>query len=653
MRKRKALKKGGFTNPVRAGPTIPERLSKYDTNSIQKLKETFEMNLTRAESDLNRQNSIKQNAISTYMKQKKIEETAAMNNNKSDIIKWTKIRDTASGAKNIIFGFFAMMKYIITFIFSNIKFIITTIGTAGKGAIIKAVLAILFIVLIILGATGVIYNTTGKISTVKETNDAGQAILNADDDLYNKMPENKNIFSMMFNSINNIIPYQYKYKLNYISNSVTYLTTGKNQYEDLLKDRTEITTGRSDNIFHINFSGDALPKEKTYSIIEPKKVELNFNENLYYNSDYNKIDETIRNNIKYPDKCHISVITDNNTGKYILDLASSRINYYNNNIEITTANKDLIKPIFKYANTSNLNLGVKFNNFNNYLYTSYYDAKNNVGAYATKLINPNYKGPILRLTNATREEVYTENEYKNGKKTANFYNDFNTDKLYTIINDEKVYYDNFFNNNASSVVTLYDQSGNNNDLIYKMYDFVHMPEFRLDNNNYSIYFYDQHMLLFKTKISYKKIKINTKILFSNISDAKNVIHMNFLAREKEEVIKINGSDNENLVFTTTKKTDIIDNDQISDKYKVSDNNNRVSELKNPYDISTKFIYNENKDDPIILECLGNAYDMRTFDEKMQDDTLINKKGENLQNKLKKHSFKGYLYELRIFKSDED
>ena len=645
MRKRKALKKGGFTNPVRAGPTIPERLSKYDKDSIQKLKETFEMNLKRAESDLDRQNSIKENAIKTYMEQKKIEETAAIRNIKSDNNQWTKIKDTASGAKNIIFGLFAMMKYIITFIISNIRFIIITIGSAGKGAIIKAVLAILFIVLIILGATGVIYNTTGKISTVKETNDAGQAILNADDDLYNKMPENKNIFSMMFNSINNIIPYQYKYKLNYISNSVTYLTTGKNQYEDFLIDRTEIKTGRSDNIFHINFSGNALPKEKTYSIIEPKKVELNFNENLYYNSDFNKIDETIRNNIKYPDKCHISVITDNNTGKYILDLASSSINYYNNNREITT-NKNLIKPIFKYANTSNLNLGVKFNNFNNYLYTSYSYANNMVGAYATTLINPNYKGPILRLTTANEQEVYTENEYKNGKRSANFYNDFNTNKLYTILNDEKVYYNDFFNTANTYVITIYDQSGNNYHLKFEKNTFIWPPEFKyFIDDKHSVHFYDRHMLMFVKPISYKKIKIS---ITSKIYDNKIIDHtMHLLSTKTEPIIYIDCVDPSNsikLLYYSDKK---IENPYSESEKRITE---QIPDTGKPYTIETKYIYNENKD-PIVLECLGNTLDIRNEFERTGHIKSIG--GENLNTNLKNHSFKGYLYDLRIFKSDED
>lgn len=663
MRKRKALKKGGFNNPVRAGPTIPEQLSKYDKKNIEGLKDTYELNFKRAESDLNRQENIRKEAITTFMKQKQIEETQAKNNSAVDKNRWIKIRDTASGAKNILFGLIAMVKYIITFVITNVKYIITTIGTAGKGAIIKAVLAILFIVLVILGATGVLYNINGKTSTIKETNDVGQSILTAENNTYLTMPENdKNIFSKMYDSINNLIPSEYKYKMNYISNSVTYITTGKNQYDVYLKDRDEITNGRSDNIFHINL--DKLKDKTTFSIIEPKDIELNFNENLYYNSDYNKIDSTVRNNMNYPNKCIIKVKPNSLSGKYILNIENILdIKYKNNNGII--ANSNLIKPIFKYADTSNLNLGVKFNNFNNYLYTGYFDANNMVGAYATTLINPNYKGPILRLTNANNAEISTVNENKNGKRTANFYNDYKDVQLYTIIDDKKVYYNEFFTKQASSVAILYDQSGNNNHLKYENYTFVHMPEFYKDSDNkYALWFYEQHMLVFTKPISYKKIKIYTKILFNEILEYTKADttdstligtlkfeQMNFLSTKSDKVIQLSIDNNVDLVFTTTRDMDNDDNNikQISKHFTITEINKRWTAKKDPFVISTEFIYNKNTD-PIVLECLGNAYDTRAAYEKTNRDSI---NGENIRTYLKKHSFKGYLYDLRIFKSNED
>jgi hypothetical protein len=650
MRKRKALKGGYiYSDPVMTGPLLKEQLYRVKDDDIIGINSSYTDKLKAAEKDLNRFNEIKKEANENYYKKQK-------NNLNEDKLQQKTNQQFIENASNfgkysviIIVGFLKGMFAVLKYMTSNVKFIFKMIATAGQGAIIKALFVILFIILVIVGITKGISGLNSNRTSISNTSEYGNSILKMEDDKYLAMPQSNNIFRTINEYINNLIPNEYKYNWGIITNSVSYITTGKNQYDEFLTDRDEINIGRSDNIFHINFN--TYDKDKTLSIIEPKTVLLKFNENAYYNSDYNKIDNNINAVINYPKQCLLN-IKPNEKGKYILDLDKTNIKYYDKNNSII-ANSNLITPIFKYSKIdSNLNVGVKLNSFDTILYSGYNNANNILGAYATTLINPNYKGPILRLTNATREEINTDRENKNGKGTANFYNDYKTNELYTMINNKKVYYNEFFNIKASSVATLYDQSGNNNDLIYKMYDFVHMPEFKLDNNNnYSIYFYDQHMLLFKTKISYKKIKINTKILFSNISDASKVNYMNFLAREKEEVIKINGSDNANLVFTTTKKTDIINDDQISDKYLVSDNNKRVSELKNPYDISTKFIYNENKDDPIILECLGNAYDMRTFDEKRVDDTL-NRKGENLQNKLKKHSFKGYLYELRIFKSDD-
>ena len=340
----------------------------------------------------------------------------------------------------------------------------------------------------------------------------------------------------------------------------------------------------------------------------------------------------------------------NSKGKYALDL--DNINYYTNN-DGTIANSKLIKPIFEYSKIdSNLNIGVKLRSFDNIIYTGYNNANNVLGAYATKLINPNYKGPILRLTNASRDEINTGNENKNGKKTRDFYNDYNTDKLYTLIDNAKIYYDNFFTGNKSDVALIYDQSGNNSHLKFEKYHFVHMPEYIKDkDNNYALWFYDQHMLVFTKPIIYKKINISTKILFNAISNPNEINDMNFLATKTDEVIQIKGNANEYIVFYTTKN---IDNDpdnikQISDNLVISDVNERWNNNRNPYQITTKYIYNENKE-PIILECLGNAYDTRSESTKLLN--IDSRYDKNLHDNLKKYSFKGYLYELIIFKSDD-
>ena len=89
--------------------------------------------------------------------------------------------------------------------------------------------------------------------------------------------------------------------------------------------------------------------------------------------------------------------------------------------------------------------------------------------------------------------------------------------------------------------------------------------------------------------------------------------------------------------------------RISDNLVISDVNERWNNNRNPYQITTKYIYNENKE-PIILECLGNAYDTRSESTKLLN--IDSRYDKNLHDNLKKYSFKGYLYELIIFKSDD-
>lgn len=625
MIKRKAFKKGGFNNPIKAGPTLPETLYNRDKQSIESLKNTYQMNLDQAKKDMDRQQNIKDAATTTYMKQKKIEANEdKLNTTKSKLL-WKQIVDSGKGFMYLLSGLLQIIKYIITFIITNTKFAIKTISTAGQGAIIKAIFAILFIVLVILGATGTLYKLSGYNSKISESNDISGAMLSQNDENYLAMPKTNNIFSQMYDYIDNLVPFEYKYKMASISNSVTYLASGKNQYDAYLEPREEITTGRSDNIFHVNFNNSSdMSNEKTYSIITPKDVLLNFNENLYYNSDYNKIDGNIRNYIKYPNKSIIP-ITSNTNGKYILDLSSNVLKYYYNDT-IKDNSSYLIKPIFVYSDDTKMK--VNFNSFNNYLYTGYFDVNNNIASYAAKLINPNYKGPILRLTNADRDEINTANENKKGKLTANFYNDYNTRELYTIIDNKKIYYNDYFIKQQSYVAIIYDQSGNNNHLKYEKYDSAYMPELKIDNSkNYAVFFHDQHMLFFIKQISYKKIKIHTKILFNAISDITKINDMIFLATKTDPVIDIKGNANNFLVFHTTKNTENIENTikQISDNLPIVEINKRWTSSTTPFDITTKYIYNENKD-PIILECLGNN--------------------------LTETSLKGYLYELRIFKSDD-
>jgi hypothetical protein len=127
-----------------------------------------------------------------------------------------------------------------------------------------------------------------------------------------------------------MIPNSYKYKWSSFYNSASHMITGKNKYDSYLEQRHEIDIGRCDDIIHINFkeTSDKYQKERTYSIIAPKDIILKYNNNLYNDSDYNKIDSNIKvlvNN--YHSKCIIPIKHNDNTGKYELKLNSNM--YFN------------------------------------------------------------------------------------------------------------------------------------------------------------------------------------------------------------------------------------------------------------------------------------------------------------------------------------
>jgi hypothetical protein len=670
MRKRKALKGGyALTNYAIAGPVLKEKLYQTPDENINALKLTYNEKFKEAERDLNKIAQIKKEADINYYKALKQKNSENDSNTKENEISNKQnlkiLKLSGSALIAVVKSIWTFMKFIV----SNIKYSITTVCTAGKGAIIKAILAILFIILVILGAINGFSSFSGVNSNnIKNSSAAGKEIFKKDSDDYINMKPDNNIFTNISDYfLNKLLPDDYKIKLKSISNSLTYITTGKNQYDDLLDTRDEIFEGRCDNIFHINFNDyPVYNKINTYSIIEPKDVLLEFNEDLYYNSDYNKIDSNIKEIIKYPQKCFIPIKpTTNSNGRYTLDIENSK---YYDKYNAIISNSNLIKSILKDSDSNSKNTSFKLNSFNNKIYTNYYDANNALGTYGTRLINPNYKGPTLRLTNANQDEIYTpkENNEKNGKRTADFYYDNNTSKLYAIINDKKINYEDFFNKNHSSVVIIYDQSGNNHHLKFEKHDFLYMPEFKLGSKevatkddiieNYAIHFYEQHILFFTKPISYKKINIVTKIKLSIYHNFETLQYMNFLATRNQEIIKIEKTINK-INFTTITETDTETTDSnkpknISSDYLISDLKIKITEIR-----SNNIYYNNN---PVVLECLGCAYDRRSsneynFDTKTEINTegkLVLYKGKKLQDYLVQYCFKGYIYELIIYKSDD-
>ena len=647
MRKRKALK-GGYiiTNPASAGPILKEGLISRDDNDIKGLHSIYEIKYNEAKRDLDRLTKLKKINNDNYDKYN-------LNKNKKEKIELENDKESRNRNKDFwsavgkIGIFITKLGIDVLKIFlSLLKTIGTFIVMGGQGAIIK-VLIVIFILLVAIG-----FITSGfsgvNSKDINSSSDVGKDILKRDNDDYitNLKETNNDRLTRMHDWFKSLLPNSYKMGFSSISNSLTYITTGKNQFDEYLDDRDDINTGRSDNIFHVNFtditpilSTSNINNNNTYSIIEPKDVILEFNENLYYNSDYSKITKNIKDVIEYPTKCAIPIIP-NPSGKYSLNIDT--IKYYNSNNALISPEKTaLIKPIFKKEEGKDKNTGVKLNSFNNYLYTNYFNAKNALGTYGTRLINPNYKGPILRLSQGSvsdphgEKEIYTENENKKGRKTMDFYNDYNTKVLYAIIDNKKIDYNNIFTTTTTyniHAVILYDQSNNNNNhLKFNKLDFKYPPEFNYNNNVYEslIYFYDQHMLMFTEPITYKKLNIYTKFKFNNSSFTKPYDSY-FLSTKRDPFIIIKKEGDDIVKF----------------KYK----ENSISKAYTSSDTGEQYL-NIDINNPETLECLGNNVDNRSKDEYYKDSQL-NASGDELHRKSKENSLIAYIYELIIYKSDD-
>lgn len=715
MRKRKALKGGYIENQeASTGPTLNKLLYRINDDDIKNLKSTYQNNLEASEKDTQFKLAIKKQAALEYDRYKKDKLNGNVLQTKIEKnITESKKRDDAN-IKYVTTGFFKFIGNVINYITNFLSSVTYNIIHGGQGVFLKALFAITIIILIILGATNVIHGFNTNSSILPKFNDIGQSILLSDNQKYLVMPNSTSFLSQMSSKINDLIPNQYKYKWASISNSVTYITSGKNQYDNYLINRDEIDTGRCDNIFHINFTNgnSTLPNQKTFSIIKPKPVIVEFNENLYNDSDYNKIDNNIKELVNnYHNKCEIP-ISPNTNGKYVLDLIGTK--YYNGDVLISNEKTKLIKNIFNNN---------KLNTFNNLLYSGYYDINSVIASYSTKLINPNYKGPILRLTTISN----LSKQYDKNERTANFYNKYNSNYLYCIIQNKEITYTDFFkeylnkNPNATIYVsTLYDQSGNEHHFIYEDNDNKYMPEYI--NDKRLIKFYTRSILYLNKSIIYNDIKLiikmkslKSEIAFKNqldetklnldeskkyvdnfstlknkIDDAKN--KYNELPEEQKIYWKeyMNEVEAAEIIYNKMKPDVINKYNKYNDEYNnlkynfvedymdfLATRTSSVVALKgtniddfnliymdNPIQNPIKYTFEDDIDisvpflniefilktpeksgNNITIECLGNTLDSRTNYEKNTD-----KNGEILGNIINKHSFRGYLSELRIFKN---
>ena len=498
MRKRKALKGGYIGNPASTGPTLKESLYKKNNDDLLKVKATYDELYEKSKEDVKLALGYKQAREQEYKNAQDRDLNILSRGEKSIIENKKLLFRTVSGVLGFIIKFIGS---IINFIRQFTAYVISKIAHGGQGAFFKAIIAIGIIIAFFVGFTyGIDFFSKDK--ALDNYNDIKQRILNTDYDKYLTMPNSDTYMAKIQDKLNSLIPNSYRYTWFGFFNSISYITTGKNKYDSSLEDREELSTGRCDDIIHINFSetSNNFFKERTYSIIEPKNIILKYDSNLYNDSDYYKIDNNIKvlvNN--YHNICEIPIKPNENTGKYELKLNNN--NYSNNSNNLIVSNQsNLIKPIFDNE--------LNFASFNNVLYTKYYNSSSVIASYGVKLINPNYKGPILRLT--TAREI--RNQFNNKEKTANFYNVYNTKDLYCIIDNKKITYNEFFATKSGStiyVASIYDQSGNNHNFIFKDNDNKYMPEYEADDK--LIRFYNRRILFLSKPIIYKNININAKM----------------------------------------------------------------------------------------------------------------------------------------------
>jgi hypothetical protein len=629
MRKRKALK-GGYIigQTANSGPALKEPLNKINDDKLKNIKETYDGLLEKSKEDVDLALAIKKAREQEYDAVEKANLTKFATAEKSFIENKKLAFKALSGFLGFISKFIGS---VINFLRQFTAYAIKQLFHGGQGVFLKAFMAIVVIIGIFVGFTYSIdlFNNDTALSSY---NDIRQNIINTDYEKYLTMPNSDTYMAKIQDKMSSMIPNSFKYKWSSFYNSASHMVTGKNKYDSYLEERQEINTGRCDDIFHINFKepfGDYL-KERTYSIIAPKNVILKYNNNLYNDSDYNRIDSNIKvlvNN--YHSTCIIPIKANVNTGKYELKLNSNM--YLNDRNGLLLGQSNLIKPIFDND--------LKFASFNNISYTGYYDSSSIISSYSTKLINPNYKGPILRLTSA----YDIRNQNNKNEKTANFYNEYNKNDLYCIILDKKISYKDFFASKSTSsiyVAALYDQSGNNHNFIFKENDNKYMPEYIDDNK--IIKFYIRSILFLSKPIVSKNMKINAKmsvlteeiVLTYNEATKDNYVdtYMSFLATNTEAIAKIVFKDNQTEKLYLQYKDDI---NQKSNNYNLTDNKTKLSNIE----------FNFKSDNDIMIETLGNILDIRS-----QNDKIGDTNGDRLSYQTGIHSFRGYLSELRIFRN---
>lgn len=574
---------GGSTNYNIAGPLLSQSLyAENNIGDIKGIKEIYDDNLKKKgkeleiiTNDLHDLNEIKNNEDLKTIKLKELE-------NKRRIADDKNIRENVKIYGNIF-------TKLISGLWTNITSLFKTVGltsfhstklafTAGEGILFKViiiVIVIIVIVFLILGFTGNL--SSGNVST---DNDISKSILTYNNENNLSKPSGS-FFGIISNKIYNSIPNDSKYKFNALQNSLNYVATGKYQYDDYLEPRNEITVGRCDDIFHINFN---INTDSTYSLLEPKPIEIIFPENSYNTDiDYYKINSELRKNINYPTKVIIPFKTEtNNNGgyKYVLDVNNQQYFKEDKDDYINITHKINSKNFIFKKNKNNIILNsFSNNNFNN--------VGDYIALYGIKLLNKNYKGPIMTIIHNNNNiniyyDISTDNKY------LYYYFDSNNTKQDLGMDIRNINTNNYY----KQITRLYDQTGNGYDYIFN--NTKKSANLQLLNTNVYAIRFEPNSILYLSK-KYPNVKSTIKALLEN-NDYKK-INSEINTRKYYKDLKVMYL--LKIIYTISDKNYI----NLGIKFYTQDNNNKIINFetyhrnlnKDGSDINTfKITYDVNK-----------------------------------------------------------
>jgi hypothetical protein len=627
-----SIKKGGANYDIE-GPLLSTNLYKeLNIGNLENIKKSYDENLDKTREKLDRVskdlNDLETNHHKEEIRDMKLKEI----NNKKIIADNKLFQKKQEQAYNIIVKdlggfvgsiFITIGKLISTF-FIAIYYSLKLAFNSGEGILFKIICFILVVFAIAFIIMG--FKSGLPSFDFSTSNNITKSIFKSDND-YNYTNINQGFITKLSNQLYSLVPNDYKYKFNSLGNSLSYITTGKNQYEDFLEPRDEHKNGRNDGIFHFISTDPNF----THCLLEPIDIKINFDENYYNNIDYNNINSNLLSNINYPISMIIPFTSNavNNVSKYTLNVDNQT--YFTSNINFTASNVtnkiDKKHHIF-IKNKDNIIILNSFKNIN------YNETADIIAIYSPILLYKNYKEPIMTIKREIIEEVLKAGEYKSVPKYENVYYDINIQKLYYNEDSGIIYLFSEPENipHYYGIHRLFDQTGNGHDYIFDNgndMDDKWEPMLIYRDNKYQIEFFSRSILYLSKKYPNIKSSITALLNFNTLGHLNYTdVYMDLLATKNSSIITLD--------FTDTDKNNYNIKNRIEEK-----NLNLIN-----YNGTTKERINIDLDNPSLIECLGVVHDIRSdYDRKMDpnDKGNVNKKREYIQ----KHAFIGFLDKLII------